>query len=98
MMKQKLTRRDFTKTMVVTGATTALSYSRVIGTNERVRVGFIALGNRGDQALDAFLAHRDAEIVAVCDIWQPHMNFASKKISGAPLQSAPRRCNQRRSR
>ncbi len=30
----------------------------------RARLGFIGLGNRGDQVLDAFLAHKDAEVVA----------------------------------
>jgi len=34
---------------------TALSYSRVIGANDRVQVGYIGLGNRGDQVHDAFL-------------------------------------------
>jgi predicted dehydrogenase len=82
----KLTRRDFAKTAAVAGATTALSYSRIIGANDRVKLGFIALGNRGDQVLDAFLAHNDCEVTAVCDIYQPYMDFASKKIGSNPKQ------------
>jgi predicted dehydrogenase len=58
----------------------------VWGANERVRLGFIALGNRGDQVLDAFLAHKDCQVVAVCDIYQPYMDFASRKIGGNPAQ------------
>ena len=64
----KLTRRDFAKTAALTGVGTALSAGRVLGANERVRLGFIGVGNRGDQVLDAFLEHKDCEIVAVCDI------------------------------
>ena len=82
----KLTRRDFAKTAAVAGATTALSYSRIIGANDSVKLGFIALGNRGDQVLDAFLAHKDCEVTTVCDIYRPYMDFASKKIGSNPKQ------------
>lgn len=79
----KLTRRDFAKTAAAASAgATALSYSNIAGANDRVRLGFIALGNRGDQVLDAFLAHKDCEVTSVCDIYQPYMDFASKKIGG----------------
>jgi hypothetical protein len=57
-----------------------------VGANDRVRLGFIGLGNRGDQVLDAFLAHKDAEVVAVCDIYQPYLDFAAKKAGGQPQQ------------
>jgi predicted dehydrogenase len=83
---KKLTRRDFTKATAAVGVTTAVSASRVLGANERVRLGFIGLGNRGDQVLDAFLAHQDAQVVAVCDIWQPYVDFAARKAGGNPRQ------------
>src|SRR5881394_3220807 len=80
------TRRDFTKTIGVAGAATALGTLRSIGANERIRLGFIGLGNRGDQVLDAFLQHPDAEVVAICDLYQPYLDFASKKIGTQPKQ------------
>ena len=80
----ELTRRDFSKSVALAGVGTALSASRVVGADNRVRVGFIGLGNRGDQVLDAFLEHKDAEVVAICDIWQPYLDFASKKIGTDP--------------
>src|SRR5947208_11957407 len=82
----KLTRRTFTTTAALAGLGTALSTSRVWGANERVRLGFIGLGNRGDQVLDAFLQHKDAEVAAICDIYQPYLDFASKKIGTNPQQ------------
>lgn len=82
----KLTRRDFTKIATAASVSTALGSGRVLGANDRIRLGFIAIGNRGDQVLDAFLAHKDAEVVAVCDIHQPYTDFASKKIGGSPQQ------------
>lgn len=81
-----VTRRDFTKSAAAAGVTTALSYSQILGANDRIRMGFIALGNRGDQVLDAFLKQPDCQIVAVCDIYQPYMDFASKKIGASPQQ------------
>src|SRR5215216_3061659 len=84
--RSSLTRRQFTKAITVVGASAALSRFRVLGANDRVRVGFIGLGNRGDQVLDAFLAHPDAEVSAICDLYQPYLDFATKKIKGQPKQ------------
>ncbi len=79
----RMTRRDFTAT--AGGATaTALSASRVLGANDRVRVGFVGLGNRGDQVLDALLQHTDCEVAPICDIYRPYLDFAAKKIGGNP--------------
>lgn len=77
-----VTRREFGKTAAAAWMSTALGASRVRGANDRVRVGFIGVGNRGDQVLDAFLAHEDAEIAAVCDIYQPYVAFAVQKAGG----------------
>jgi predicted dehydrogenase len=82
----KITRRDFARGAAVAGLTTALSQSRVLGANNRIRLGFIGLGNRGDQVLDAFRKQKDADIVALCDIHQPYVDFAAKKVGGNPKQ------------
>jgi predicted dehydrogenase len=82
----KPTRREFGKAAGAAGLLTALSASRVLGANERIRLGFIGLGNRGDQVLDGFLPHKDCEVVALCDIHQPYLDFAAKKAGGEPKQ------------
>jgi predicted dehydrogenase len=79
-------RRTFGRTAAAAAIGTALGARRVLGANDRVRVGFIAVGNRGDQVLDGFLAHRDAEVVAICDIYQPYVDFAARKVGGQPKQ------------
>src|SRR5436309_10747511 len=81
---KKITRRDFGTSAALAGVGTALSSARVLGANDRVRLGFIGLGNRGDQVLDAFLEHKDCEVTAICDIYQPYLDFAAKKIGGQP--------------
>jgi predicted dehydrogenase len=50
--------------------------------DNRVRLGFIGVGNRGDQLLDAFLTHKDAEVVALCDVYKPYLAAARKKVGG----------------
>ena len=82
----QFTRRHFHKATAAAGVVTALSASRVYGANDRVRVGFIGLGNRGDQVLGAFLEHKDAQVAAVCDLYEPYRDFAAKKIGGSPDQ------------
>jgi predicted dehydrogenase len=77
------TRRDFTKASAA-GLVTALSARRVFGANDRIRLGFIGLGNRGDQVLDGFLVHKDCEVVALCDLYQPYLDFAAKKAGTNP--------------
>jgi predicted dehydrogenase len=84
----QMTRRSFHQSALggAAAVTSALSAGRVLGANDRVRVGFIGLGNRGDQVLDAFLQHKDCEIAAICDLNQPYLDFAAGKIGGKPEQ------------
>ncbi len=77
-----MTRRDFSKAAAVT----ALSSMRIMGANDRVRLGFIGLGNRGDQVLDAFLKHSDAQVVALCEAYEPYLEPAARKAGGSPAR------------
>jgi predicted dehydrogenase len=83
---RSITRRQFGQTAAAAWVGTALGNSRILGANDRVRVGFIGVGNRGDQVLDAFLAHKDAQIVAISDIYQPYVDFAAAKAGGSPAR------------
>lgn len=83
-----MTRRQFGQSAAAAWLGTALGGSRILGANDRVRLGFIGCGNRGDQVLDAFLAHQDAEVVAVCDIYEPYVEFAARKAGGQPARAA----------
>src|SRR5271157_2473227 len=82
----ELSRREFGKQAIAAGLATALGATRVQGANDRIRLGFIGLGNRGDQVLDGFLEHRDAEVVAICDLYRPYLDFAASKIGTHPRQ------------
>jgi predicted dehydrogenase len=81
-----VTRREFGKTTASAWLGTALGGRRVLGANDRIRLGFIGVGNRGDQVLDAFLPHKDAEVAAICDIHKPYVEFAAAKAGSTPAQ------------
>jgi predicted dehydrogenase len=84
-MSNKIDRRTFTQEAVSLGALAALAHpGRARGSNDRVRLGFIGVGNRGDQLLDAFMVHKDAEIAALCDVYEPYLQAAAKKVGGQP--------------
>ena len=52
-MRKTITRRQFGKSGAVAAAgLAAASAARVLGANERIRLGFIGVGNRGGQVLD----------------------------------------------
>ena len=76
-----VSRRSFARAAV---SATALSYGRIQGANERLRIGYIGVGNRGDQVHDAFLEHGDQETVALCDLREDYMDFAAKKSRATP--------------
>ena len=90
-----ITRREFTQTLAAAGTGAALSPFRVLGANDRVRLGFIGLGNRGDQVLDAFLKHPDAEVVAICDLYAalPGLRREEDRHQPQAVQGLPASCS-----
>lgn len=70
------------------GYATALSYSRVIGANERFNVGFIGCGSMAGSHLEALLRTPDAvEVVAVSDVFESRaLHFQDRiwRVGGRP--------------
>lgn len=77
------------KTAVAAGATlTAASYSRVLGSNERISTGFIGIGNRGESLLKETVANcPGAQVTALCDVYQPYLDNARQHAAEAPTHS-----------
>lgn len=53
---------------------TSADHRQISGANEKIRMGFIGLGNRGSQLLRLFMSHPDVEIAAFCDVYEPYMH------------------------
>jgi predicted dehydrogenase len=76
-MQSRVNRREFSRAALATAAAGAIaapaSAGRILGANDRVRIGCIGVGNRGVQVLNAFCAHKDAQVVALCDVYEPYL-------------------------
>ena len=62
---------------------TALSYSRVYGANERVRLGLIGCGERGRYDLGNFVKTGAVDVVALCDVWGTRIDQAKRDAPDA---------------
>ena len=60
-------------------AATAISYSRIMGANERVQVGLIGAGERGQYDTGNFVTSGKADVAAVCDIYGVNIDRAMQK-------------------
>src|SRR5467141_1447885 len=81
----KINRREFLQKGAVVAAggaalsSTAMSYTRIAGANDRISLGHIGIGNRGGE-LDGIVAslkdRKNAEVTAVCDLWTHNLERA----------------------
>src|SRR5437763_6625044 len=76
------TRRDFIKKTAAGAAFLASASARVLGANDRVRVGMIGVGARGQDLLKELLAVKSAELVAVADIYSRRLDEAEHLVPG----------------
>ncbi len=82
------TRRDFLKsTAVLTAGLTAgtsvfaaPASGSVLGANDKIRMGFIGIGNRGSELLGLFMKQPDCEVAALCDIYEPYLQRDRSKV------------------
>src|SRR5712692_8864586 len=71
-------RRNFIEGVAAGVAATALSSSRVLGANERIRLGIIGPGARGKELMRFALACPNAEIVGAADVYTRRLEEARK--------------------
>ena len=67
-------RRDFGKGVAAAGLLTAISRARVAGAAERIGVGIIGCGGKGQSLWRNFLAQPNVDAVAVADVYQPFVD------------------------
>jgi predicted dehydrogenase len=75
-----LSRRDFLKDSALAGAGLAvmggLAPARVLGANDKIRVGVLGSGGRAQYVMKLFKKFPEVEIVAVCDVYEPRRQQA----------------------
>jgi len=71
-------RREFFRSAGGAVALTALSYSRVLGANDRIGLGVIGCGDRGRAVMALFQKDPAVDVVALCDIYGRQTEIAGK--------------------
>jgi predicted dehydrogenase len=79
-------RRDFLRTAAV--ATTAASYSRILGANDRIGVGVVGLGGRGRAHMNEWTKVPGSQIVALCDVDQAALERGQAQVLKATGQNS----------
>ena len=82
-MNNRIERRDFIKRGIGAVGAAAAAGANILGANDRVRVGVIGPGRQGRGVMKTFMRNPDAQIVALCDVFRPQMDFA---INDAKLE------------
>ncbi|MCY2982443.1 MAG: Gfo/Idh/MocA family oxidoreductase [Planctomycetota bacterium] len=87
---KQIQRRNFLKSsLAVTGTailaptiipSSALGRDGFVAPSERIVVGGIGIGNRGNYDLDCFLEQKDVQFVGVCDVKQSRRIAVKKKV------------------
>ena len=80
---QEKTRRDFIKqTTLGTAAMLAYPPARVLGANDRVRIGMVGVGGRGQELLKQVLEVPSVQLVAIADVYTGRRDEAKKMAPG----------------
>ncbi len=82
MADGSISRRNF---LASSGAVlgTGMVSNAAVGANERIRIGIIGCGNRGNSHISSLIDLKDdqnVEICAVCDVWQPNLKSAVTRV------------------
>jgi len=73
------------RSLLLAGSTllgaTAMSYARIAGSNERIQLGHVGIGNRGRElasVIAGLKSSQNVEMMAVCDLWKINRERAAK--------------------
>ena len=86
-MNNKTSRRDFIAktTLIAAGAGLGTGIfpvrGNVLGSNDKIRVGFIGVGNRGSQVMGLFMNNPDCEVAALCDVYEPYLSRNRNEVA-----------------
>ena len=83
-MAQELTRREFLKTTALAGLLTAVAKRPTLSAQGTVNCAVIGTGEYGRELLGYLIKVPNAKVVALCDIYEPHLKKA-QDIVGQPV-------------
>lgn len=77
-------------------ALAAFPSMRVLGANDRIRIGLIGAGSRGTQDLNDALKQPNIELVAVADTYSRHRDAVKARVPGIDTYDDPMRLLERK--
>jgi len=80
MVSSGIIRRDLIRS---SAAWTALSYGRILGANDKIQLGLIGAGGRGQGVMGTFQKTNQIDVTAVCDVFGDRRDQAATKAPGA---------------
>ena len=87
------------RSLLIAGAaalgSTAISYSRVAGANDRISLAQVGIGNRGRELASVAADLKDrhnVEMTAICDLWKVNRERAAKTASAGGIADVIYRC------
>jgi len=85
-MGDEITRRDFMKRAAAVTAATSISMAgvstdKVLGANDRIRLGVIGMGRQGVDNMQNFMKH-GVDVAGVCDVFEPNLQKGLEKAGG----------------
>ena len=85
-MTDQINRRDFIRRAAVSSAGLSLAISgastgKVLGANDRIRLGLIGCGRQGRDDMEYFI-HQGVEAAAVCDVYEPNLQKGLEAAGG----------------
>ena len=91
MMRHKSSRREFLSHSSKAAAALTLGLAATsraaVGASEKLRLGFIGVGNRGSQLLRSFMKHDDVQVAALCDVYEPYLARDRGKVDSQLLEA-----------
>lgn len=85
------TRRTFLKQAAIGAAVLAYPSSKVLGANDRIRVGMIGVGDRGNDLLDQIVKVPNVDLVVMADVYSRRRDQAKSKVPSIQAVSDYRR-------
>jgi hypothetical protein len=84
MANVQKSRRALLRASATALGTSAFSYGRILGANDRILLGHVGVGNRGRELASIAAGLKDShnvEMAAVCDLWKVNRERAQSEAS-----------------
>jgi predicted dehydrogenase len=90
-MSKEIGRRQFIKKSTTAAALAPAirvvkgSHNSAVAPSDQVRLGILGTGRQGMYNMQKFMEHPECQVIAVCDVYEPHLRRAQEQTSAKPF-------------